>query len=324
MSSVVFDPQALDLRLPWVVDLEQEEKFKRNLRRFLIPLLLLLLIIPFLPTLDKEYVEPDSDAKKTKIILEPVVIETPEPVVEKPKPTPKPKPKPKQTPPPEPPKKAEPKSDVPPKAPKPTEKKKDVAEAAGLQGLSDQLGALRNMNLKTLQNKNVSTSNAGQVRKATKSTLGENINQRSEGVDLENMEMSDESIQLAMHKSTKLDGFVGGGGGSPDGSDSSKYYSAIQGQRSDESIRRTMEAGKGKAYLFYQRELRRDPGLAGTFVFELVIQPDGSVSSLKLVSSELNNSDLDQRILEVVRQFNFGAKDVSPRTLTYKFNFIPS
>ena len=118
--------------------------------------------------------------------------------------------------------------------------------------------------------------------------------------------------------------FVGGGGGSPDGSDSSTYYSSIKGQRSDESIRRVMEAGKGKAYLYYQRELRRDPGLAGTFVFELVIQPDGSVSSLKLVSSELNNSDLDQRILDTVRQFNFGAKDVSPRTLTYKFNFIPS
>lgn len=323
MTAAVYDPQALELKLPWVIDQEQEDRLKRWIKRILIPLLLLLFLVPWLPTLEPEYVEPDSDAKKTKIVLKPVVIETPVPEPVKPKATPKPeptpKPKPVSTPPPEAPKKA-PESAKPPKS----DKKKDVAEAAGLKGLSDQLGAMRNMNLKTLQNKNVTTSNSGQVRQATKSTLGENINRRSQGVDLEDVQMSDESIQLAMHKSTKMDGFVSGAGGSPDGSESSKYYSAIKGQRSDESIRRVMEAGKGKAYLFYQRELRRDPGLAGTFVFELVIDPDGSVSSLKLVSSELGNSDLDQQILETVRQFNFGAKDVSPRTLQYKFNFIPS
>ena len=43
---------------------------------------------------------------------------------------------------------------------------------------------------------------------------------------------------------------------------------------------------------------------------ELVIEPDGSVSACEVVSSELENPGLEQRIALRVRLFNFGADNV--------------
>ncbi len=320
--SVAVSPQALDLALPWSPDLAQEEAFKRNLRRFLIPLLLLFFIIPWLPTMDKEYIEPDSDLKKTQIILKPVVIETPVPEPPKPKATPRPKPKPKPTAAPPPKKEVEKPVSAPVKK-APVQKKKDVAEAQGLAGLSDQLGALRNMNLKTLQNKNVTESKGGSVRSSSKSTLGENVNRKSDGIDMQDLQMSDDAVQLAMHKSTKMDGFVSSGGSS-DGVETEGFYSDIKGQRSNEDIRRILESGKARAYMYYQRSLRDNPSILGTLLFECVILPNGKVQDLKIVTSELNDPGLEQQILETIRQLNFGSKDVAPKKLRYKFAFLPS
>lgn len=324
MNFASVEPQALDLSLPWVVDVEQEERLKRYVKRILIPLLLLLFIVPWLPTMEAEYVAPDSDDKKTKIMLKPVIIETPVPEPVKPKATPKPKPTPKPaTPPPEPPKvQNQPTSNTPPKST--TEKKDSVAEAAGLKGLSDQLSSLRSLNMKTLNNKNVTSSNAGKVRSASKSTLGENINQRSSGVDMENLQLSDEKVQLAMHKASEMDGFVAGDGGSPEGDKNSRFYSAIKGMRSNESIRRSLEAGKSRAVFLYQAQVRLNPGLEGVLQFEMVVEPGGHVSSLRVVSSELEDPDLEERILNVIRAIDFGAQDVAPRKVIYTFNFFPT
>jgi len=308
-------PIALDLNLPWQQDRDQDEAFKRTLKRILIPLLLLLLIVPWLPVFEKEYAEPESEIVKTKIILEPVIIEPePEPEIEKPKPVKPPEPKPLQ------------KEPVKPKQKTPVakqQKKRDVAEEQGLTAISSQLNSLRqSLDLTKLQKKNVSNSKGGTVRSASKTVLGQDsLTQKSEGIVVDDSLMKNDNIALAMHESTKLDGFIDDGAPA---SDSANFYSDLQGQRSDESIRRVIEAGKSKASMFYLRALRDNPSLAGTFVFELVIEANGSISNLKLVSSELNAPVLEEKILDAVRKLNFGAEDVSPRTLKYKFNFLPS
>ena len=81
----------------------------------------------------------------------------------------------------------------------------------------------------------------------------------------------------------------------------------VGGGRSDESIRRVMDQQKGGIFAIYNRALRQDPTLQGKFVFEMVIEPSGEVSAVKLISSELSDNDLVAKILARIRLINFGA-----------------
>ncbi len=314
MTALAYDlPQALDLHLPWETDKAQEEAFKRWLKRLLIPLLLLFLIVPWLPTFDV-YKERESDIIKTEIILEQLVEPEPEPT-----PPPKAKPKPKQEPKPQPLQK-EPAKPVDPVKQK---KKEKVVKDQGLTEISSQLNSLRqSLDMTKLQQKNVSKSTSGKVARADSTVLGEDaLTQKSEGIVVDDNLLKDKKVALAAHESTKFDGFVDDGDAT---SNAANFYSDLRGQRSVESIRRVFESGKSKAYMYYQRELNKQPELAGTFLFELVITPDGKVTELKIISSELKTPELEKKILAVIQALNFGAEDVSAKRLKYKFAFLPN
>ncbi len=312
--SVASYPYALDLQLPWQEDTVQKEKFKRILKRMLIPLFLFLLIMPWLPTVEKDYEERELDIVKTKIMLEPLVVEP----VATPTPAPKAKPKPVQQP-----LQKAPKKPLTAKQKAKEKKKKSVAEAQGLTALSSELNALRqSLDLTKLQKKNVSTSESGKIARADSTVLGEDkLNQKSEGIKVDDSMMKNQNVALAAHKSSTLDGFVDEGAPAVD---SENFYSDLKGIRSIESIRQVLEAGKSRAFMHYQRALRDNGDLSGVLVFELVIQADGSISDLKLVSSEFNAPALEKKILATIKKLQFGAEDVSPRKLKYKFNFLPN
>lgn len=307
-------PYALDLQLPWQEDDVQQQKFVRTLKRILVAALLFFLVMPWLPIVDKDYEEPELDIIKMKIVLEPIILEpeaTPEPVVIKRKPKPLQQPLQKEN--------AKPKDA---KQIAKEKKKKTIVEAQGLTALSSDLNSLRqSLDLKKFQRKNVSTSQGGKVALANSTVLGEDkLSQRSEGLVVDESMMKTENIALAAHKSTTLDGFI------DDGApliDSSNYSSDLKSYRSTESIRRVLEAGKSRAYMLYQRELRVQPGLAGIFVFDLVIEPSGIASGLTLVSSELNSPELEQKILQAIQKLEFGVQDVTSRRIRYTFNFLP-
>jgi len=95
------------------------------------------------------------------------------------------------------------------------------------------------------------------------------------------------------------------------------------GQRGMSNIRQVFDAQKTSLYSLYRRELRQDPTLEGKVMLELVIEPDGSVSRCEVVSSELSNESLEQRIAMRVRLFNFGEDDVEPRTVRFPIDFLP-
>ena len=90
-----------------------------------------------------------------------------------------------------------------------------------------------------------------------------------------------------------------------------------------ESIRRVFEQHKGAIYAIYNRALRRDPEIRGKYVFHIVIEPDGSISSIALVSSELGNGKLEQKLLARIRVIDFGPDDVLATPVNYKFDFLP-
>jgi outer membrane biosynthesis protein TonB len=321
--STTYLPYALELELPWSGHKEREAAFKKALKRVLIPLFLLFLIVPWLAIFEAEKA-PQDPKIMTKILLDPpklvppppppppqVIREELQPV--KPAKTPE-SPKPKVV----------PKSQPVPvaKAPK-VDARTQVAQSQGLSELSSQLKSLRGtVNVAKMQNKNVSINDGGTIAASDRSVLGsKNIARKSDGIVVDENVMRGESVALAQHQSTKVEGVVGG---DSDITSELGQLSGQSGKRDMESIRRTLEQTKGNVYSLYQRALLDHPNLSGKFTFKIVIEPNGSISMVKLVASELGISELEQRILERIRQVNFGAKDVPPTAVEYKFVFLPS
>jgi TonB family protein len=114
-----------------------------------------------------------------------------------------------------------------------------------------------------------------------------------------------------------------GGGAAKAGGTLTKGGGA-KASRSIEEIRLVFERHKGAIYALYNRALRDEPGLQGKVLVELRISPDGHVAGARVVSSELNAGELEQKLLSRIRQFDFGAKEVEVMVVTWPVDFLPS
>ena len=332
----LMQPFALNLELPWASGEDQEQRFKSTLKKVLIPLLLLFLIVPFLPQFEKEFVEEESDLTVTKLLLEPVP--PPPPPVQPPKPKKaeppkqeKPIPKPKDVVPekaktaniktPTKPKKARSAEKTAVKSNK-VQKENSVRSSQGLNELSSQLSSLRaSLDTTRLQNKNVSANTEGSVAKSSRQRLGtDQAFQKSGGISVDGSITESQSTTLASRTTTAVDGLVTGGTG-PSGNQS--YVSSGKAKRDIESIRRTLEQVKSNANTLYSRALLEDPNLAGSYVVNLVIEPDGSISDIRLVSSNLGAKAFEDEFFARIARVNFGAKDVATTEVRYRYNFVP-
>jgi TonB family protein len=95
--------------------------------------------------------------------------------------------------------------------------------------------------------------------------------------------------------------------------------------RTDEEIQIVFDRYKSALYRIYNRELRKNPTLQGKMVLRLTIEPDGKVSACSVDSSDMDAPDLDKKIADRVRKFNFGAKDGVPAiTILYPIDFLPA
>jgi hypothetical protein len=97
----------------------------------------------------------------------------------------------------------------------------------------------------------------------------------------------------------------------------------VLGSRSIESIRKVLDANKGAIYAIYRRALRQDPSLEGKVTVNLEISPNGAISVIKLVFSELESAELEKKLLSRIRLVNFGEQQVTQTVLDYSFNFLP-
>jgi outer membrane biosynthesis protein TonB len=134
----------------------------------------------------------------------------------------------------------------------------------------------------------------------------------------------------------------GGGGGSLDGVEVGRVTDSITGDgngarpngtrsgdgalagRTDEEIQIVFDRYKAALYRLYNRELRNDPTLRGQMVLRLTIEPDGSVSMCRLEASDMNAPALADQVVERVKTFAFGAKDVAAITIVYPIDFLPA
>ncbi|MEA2095008.1 MAG: AgmX/PglI C-terminal domain-containing protein, partial [Pseudomonadota bacterium] len=297
----------------------------RILRLNLVIFLVLSLVIPILPLtrLEKQMVE-ELPPRLAKLMLEkkPVppppkpqpVISKPKPVpkqVEKPKPRPKPKAKPQQG-----------------KLSKPAPVKKTIsarkqAEQSGLLALKDTLQDLRQNTTATSLRQTRALSHAGgQARKTERAILTAGTTSGSGGIKTAGLTRNTGGNALASRATTKVHSpmrnATGGSGAGKTGKSDRKAG------RSIEEIQMIFDRNKGAIYSVYNRALRKDPTLQGKIVLRLTIAPNGKVTFCELVSSELHDAVLGQKISKRVKLFDFGVKDVDAVTITYPIDFLPA
>jgi hypothetical protein len=110
----------------------------------------------------------------------------------------------------------------------------------------------------------------------------------------------------------------GGGGDRPVGGDGPGPG------RTDEEIQIVFDRHKAALYRLYNRELRSDPSLKGQMVLRMRIEPDGSVSLCVLHGSDMDAPQLSAQVVERVKTFDFGAKEVPAITILYPIDFLPA
>ena len=59
-------------------------------------------------------------------------------------------------------------------------------------------------------------------------------------------------------------------------------------------------------------------------MLEVTIAPSGEVTDCRIVSSELDDAELERKLVARVRMFRFEARDVAPMTTTKPIEFFPA
>ncbi|EON93271.1 TonB family C-terminal domain-containing protein [Marinobacter lipolyticus SM19] len=307
-----------DFALPWDASAEEDSRFKRILKRLGLLFLLFALVFPWLPLPEIEREEKERiPPALAKVLVEQRKVAPPppppEPVKEEVSEQPKPK---KET------------------APKPAPRKEVQAarkkvSTMGVAAFSDELSSLRSsVDVAKLQARNTNVA-TGAAARAARSILGAtSATKTSGGVNSSEMNSTGTGTQLASHSSTAVESPIGGGTGGTgvgggSGSGGGSHRSTVDGGRDMESIRRVFEQHKGAIYALYNRALRSNPNVKGKFVFHIVIQPNGSISSIKLVDSQLGDKTLETKLLARIQMISFGPEDVAATPVNYKFDFMP-
>ena len=306
-----------------------------RLRLAVITVVALLLFIPLaalistldVPAPEREKAEslPPQLAKllvKPEVVEKPKAIEKPE-AIEKPAPKPvedaappEPKPSPKVA-------KPEPKPVLVKQAPKQTgqsvEQARETASRSGLLTMKDRLASMRQPAARAVPVIQANTGDASGSAGGGKTQAVGDVQQGSGGVeDVRSTARAD--VDVAGHEVRKVEAPTAQPAVAS--APAPKQKPSV-GERAMSNIRQVFDSGKTALYSLYQRELRKDPTLAGKVLLELVIEPDGSVSACKVVSSELESPALEQKIALRVRLFNFGADSVEARKVRFPIDFLP-
>jgi outer membrane biosynthesis protein TonB len=314
--------------LPWALSSEQEQQFKKLLLRCLGALLILTILFSILPVPEPDPSEIQEIPKRfAKLMLERKAPPPPPPpqVKEEPKPEPEPEKVVQEKPvEPEPVVKPEPQPEPEP-APQPdrTELAREKAKVAGLLPFANQLADLRdNSALNKLEQAEKLGAPKGDTPRAERSLITSKVGSGSGGINTARLSRNTGGAGLAGRQTTQVAAPVaefGTGGGA-----ARRTGESNKGSRSREEIEMVFDRNKGAIYALYNRALRRDPSLEGKLVLRLTIAPDGAVTFCEVVSSELENADLERKLVQRILLFRFEAKDVEAVTTTKPIDFFPA
>jgi protein TonB len=304
---MVIAPFYREFDLPWEGDPDSESRFRKILRVLLILLILFGILFPLLPV-------PKPTAEETAVPqrIAQVMIE------EKPKPPPPP-PKPVEEKP-----KIVPEKKVP--VTPPVDQKQVAHEKAQKQvnQFKDELADLRQqMDLTPLQTKNLSGA-VGADSHAERSLITSKVGTGSAGITSANSSrgFGTGAGSLTGHDTTSVTSSIARTG--LNGSNPTHSGGSGKASRTAEEIATIFDRNKGAIYAIYNRATRSNPELQGKLVLEFTITPSGDVTACRVVSSELKDPELENKIISLVKLIHFPAEDVAQITTTKPIDFFPA
>ncbi|MGC4028386.1 MAG: AgmX/PglI C-terminal domain-containing protein [Steroidobacteraceae bacterium] len=298
--------------LPWEGDPESASRFRRLVLIGLAVFFVLGLIIPLLRLPEPHQTAAQAVPERLARIM----------VEERPPPPP---------PPPPPPRPVEPVKPTTQPRPQPTPQPVDrVAEArrkaeqSGLMRMRDELEDLRRdfANEPAGQTRNL-TGAVGADSKAERSLIASKAGSGSAGVQSTSTSrgFGSGAGSLTGHETTAVTSRVAAVGA---GGTATRSGASGKAARSQEEIELIFDRNKGAIYALYSRALRERPELQGKLVLEFTIAPSGEVTACRVVSSELNDPELERRIVARVKLIRFEARDVETLTTTKPIEFFPA
>ena len=300
-------PYYRHFELPWERDPQEQRRLRRYVGVGLALFLGLGIVVPLLdlpaPTLTPQEVVPQRLAR---IMLE----EKPKPPPP-PKPAERPKPQPQST------------ATEQPTPVDPTVKAREKAEKS-MRQFKDAFADLRqSLAVEPVgQTKNL-TGAVGQDAKAERSLIGSKAGSGSAGVASTSSSrgFGAGAGALTGHETTSVSSRVAAIGAA-----GTATRSGVSGKasRSPEEIELVFDRNKGAIYALYSRALRERPELQGKMVLEFTIAPSGEITACRVVSSELQDPELERKIVARVKQIRFEPRDVEAMTTTKPIEFFPA
>ncbi|WP_444937944.1 AgmX/PglI C-terminal domain-containing protein [Microbulbifer sp. JMSA002] len=323
--------QLQETLLPWSASNQEDQRFIKFLRAGLIVFAVCGSIVTFapVPELTREQAE-RVPPQLAKVILEKK--ELPKP---KPKPKAKPKPEEKKPDAEKPKEKPEPKKvekEKPKPAPKPEpskvetppvatiQKAREKAASSGINALADDLLDMRESFDTGEVTRGQLSAGSATAAQTQRNMISDKSKTSSGGVRAGSISTDTGGVSLAGRQTTRVEQAQAKGS-------AKQAARRVRGEklaRTDNAIRGIMEANKAAINAIYDRALRRDPTLQGKITVQLVIEANGTISSIKLIESELNNPVLERKLLARIRMINFGSADVKATTRNYSIDFLPS
>jgi hypothetical protein len=308
--------------LPWDVDPEERDRFRKMWRTALAVVLLFSIAMPWLPVPERPFdVPPPVPPRIAQLVLERAT----------PPPPPPPPPQPERA-------ETRPKPDTKP-VPKPesdlarTQNARKKASQAGLLPFVDQLADLRDQfdvkkeDLKPL----ASAKGEGDTPRAERSLITARTGTLTGGINTAGVSrgFGSGTGTLDGHGTTRMQVPFGGSGSGNAlaggaGDNVSRSGGGKKASRSQEEIELVFDRNKAAIYALYNRALRDNPALLGKVVFELTIAPWGEVTACRIISSELKDAELERKLVARIRMFRFADKDVEAMTTTKPIEFFPA
>ena len=306
--------------LPWTASPEERSRLQRTLQYSIGTVLLLCLLVPLLPLPEGRDAAPQTvPPRLARLVLErraappippPVVRETLPEVVQ---PTLAPTPR------------APVEREV--ASPDPVDQARRKAASAGLLPFDDQLAALRDNVAaeKAMQTRNL-TGVAGESTKAERSLITSGVGKGSGGINTATLSrgFGSGAGSLTGHQTTQVSSSIGGGGAVDGAAEVRRTSGSTKASRSREEIELVFDRNKSAIYALYSRALRDNPALQGKLVLEITISPGGSVTACTIVSSDLNDPELERKLVARIKLFQFEEKDVEAVTTTKPIDFFPA
>jgi TonB family protein len=166
------------------------------------------------------------------------------------------------------------------------------------------------------------TSSVGQAARNERSMITSKVGTASGGINTASMSRNTGGTGLGGRSTTRISSPVAGLGANAGGA--RRTGTSGRASRSREEIELVFDKNKGAIFALYNRALRADPSLEGKLVLRLTIAPSGEVTFCEIVSSELEDSELERKLVQRVRLFRFEAKDVEAITTTKPIVFFPA